>query len=98
MARLLADENFPAPVQLELRNLDHDVACLEDVGLVQRSSSDEEILMAASGSGRTLLTLDRGLGRLCLKIANPPGIIVCWFDTNFLGMANRINEVLSTTD
>jgi predicted nuclease of predicted toxin-antitoxin system len=98
MARLLADENFPAPVQSELRQCGHDVAQLSDVGLDLRFSSDEEILAAASSSGRTLLTLDRGLSQLSSKIPDPPGIIVCTFATDFVGMALQINEIVSATE
>jgi predicted nuclease of predicted toxin-antitoxin system len=98
MARLLGDENFPEPVQLELRHLGHDVASLADIGLSQRSSSDEEILMAASNSKRILLTLDRGLSRLWSRHEASPGIIVCSFDADFAGMARRIHALLSNTD
>ena len=97
MARLLADENFPAPVQSELRDRGHDVVQLKDVGLDGRLSSDEEILSAATRSGRILLTLDRGLSRLCSKIADPPGLIVCAFAAEFSHMARQIDEMLSST-
>ncbi len=48
MARLLADENFPFPVVLELRRLGHDVLTMHEAGLANQCMADDAVLLYAS--------------------------------------------------
>jgi hypothetical protein len=99
MARLLADANFPRPAVVELHRLSHDVISLEETGTVSHESADEDILNAAIVVNRSLLTLDyQSFARLLPACAHHPGVIVCTFDPDFVGMANRIDAALSSHD
>ena len=98
MARLLADNNFPWPVLLELRRLGHDVIGLGETGIADQGDADEDVLRASVTTDRLLLTLDyRSFARLHPR-AHHPGLIVCAFDPDFTGQAHRIDTALSTHD
>jgi hypothetical protein len=96
MARLLADEAFPRPVMIELQRLGHDIIGLEETGRLSRWSLDDEVLRVVISSKRALLTLDRGFVSLLGERAQHPGMIVCAFDLDFIGLAQRIDRTLST--
>jgi predicted nuclease of predicted toxin-antitoxin system len=73
--KLLADENFPAPVIAGLRQLGHDVfAVAESIP----GASDSVVLAAAVDSQRLLLTLDRDYGDLIFhhQHPTPPGVVL----------------------
>ncbi|PDW04049.1 DUF5615 family PIN-like protein [Candidatus Viridilinea mediisalina] len=97
MARLYANENFPFPVVVALRKLGHDVLTSQDAGNAGRAVPDEEVLKFAIAQGRILLTINRKhfikLHRVSAKHA---GIIVCTYDPDFVGQANRIAVFLQT--
>ncbi len=97
MARLYANENFPLPVVMELRRLGHDVLTSHETGQAGQSVPDEEVLASASAGTRALLTLNRkhfiNLHRLH---SNHAGIIVCTFDSDFVGQANRIHAAIES--
>jgi predicted nuclease of predicted toxin-antitoxin system len=96
MARLLADENFPRPVVIELRQLGHDAAELSELGLAHLGTRDSAVLEAASASGRAVLTFDRrdyvALHRASREHA---GIVACTYDPDFVRLAARIDAALS---
>jgi hypothetical protein len=100
VARFFADENFPIPVVEELRRLGHDTVTMDDAGLAGQSLPDEEVVDRATADGRAVLTLNRrdfirihGMGR------RHAGIVVCTFDLDFPGQANRIHaEILHRAD
>jgi predicted nuclease of predicted toxin-antitoxin system len=98
MARLLADENLPRPVVIELRRLGHDVIGLDETEGSGRWSADEEVLGAATAAGRSVLTVDRGFTRLLPGGARHSGLVVCSFDLDFTSLAERIDGVISTLD
>lgn len=95
MARLFADENFPFPAVEALRHLGHDVLTLAESGRAEQKTPDEMVLAIATGENRILLTLNRKhFIRLHTENADHAGIIVCTFDPDFEGQANRIHAAL----
>jgi len=95
MARLLADENFPLPVVLALRQFGHDVQTMQEAGIVNQSVDDPSVLTFAHHSGRAVLTLNR---KHFIRLHNAgfehSGIIVCTFDRDSQGKASRIHTAL----
>ena len=95
MARLCANENFPLPVVEELRRLGQDVLTIQETGQAGQAASDTAVLEFACASGRTLLTFNRKhFVRLHAKLADHAGIVVCSFDRDFFGLAQRIHEAI----
>lgn len=97
MVRLYANENFPLPVVAELRHLGHDVLTMSDAGQAGRSVPDEDVLGFAGREQRALLTLNRRhFVRLHEERSDHAGIIVCTFDPDFAGQAQRIHALLQS--
>jgi predicted nuclease of predicted toxin-antitoxin system len=64
LARLLADENVPAPAVAALRQAGHDVAwMLEDAP----GTPDSEVLARAQQEHRVLITFDKDFGELAFR-------------------------------
>lgn len=97
MARLYANENFPLPVVEELRRLGHEVLTTYEAGDAGKSVPDEQVLTFATAEGRALVTINRK-HFIHLHNANPDhaGIIVCSFDPDFTGQANRIHAAIDS--
>lgn len=92
MARLYSNENFPIPVVNELRRLGHDVLTIQETGKADQATTDEEVLAFATGQGRAVLTLNRKhFIRLHRESSKHGGIVVCTFDADFAGQAQRIH-------
>lgn len=92
--RFYADENFPLDVVVELRNLGHEVLTALEDERANRKISDEKVLERAVELGRAVLTINRiDFKRLHQKDDNHAGIIICTFDADFIGQAQRINTV-----
>lgn len=92
MARLYADENFPLPMVEELRRLGHDVLTIHEAGQAGQAIPDETVLAFARAEHRAVLTLNRKhFIRLHLAQPEHAGIIVCTFDPDFRGQAERIH-------
>jgi hypothetical protein len=95
MTRLYADENFPRPVVLELRRLGHDVLTIQDAGQANQQLSDPQVLAAASADQRAVVTLNRRhFVRLHALTPHHQGLIVCTYDPDFPGQAQRIHEAI----
>jgi hypothetical protein len=95
VAYLYANENFPLPVVEELRRLGHDVATSQEAGNAGRAVPDEEALAYSTTERRVLLTLNRRhFVRLHQTISDHAGIVVCTFDPDFAGQAERIHGLL----
>ena len=95
MPRLYADENFPLPVIEELRRLGFDVLTMYDDDKANQSLTDEAVLSIASDKQRALLTLNRRhFIQLHRRQPNHEGLIVCTFDPDFTGQAQRIADAL----
>lgn len=89
--RLLADENFPFPVVEALRSFGHDVVTLSDLGKAGQAVTDGAVLKLASDDSRAVLTLNRKhFVRLHQSSSDHSGIVVCSFDLDFDGQAERI--------
>ena len=97
MAALFSNENFPLPVVQSLRKPGHDVLTTVDTGRAGDAIPDPEVLAFASAQGRALLTLNRrDFIRLHLKSDAHHGIIVCTFDRDLQGQANRIHQAIAS--
>lgn len=93
---LYADENFPMPVVMALRQLGHDVLTTLESGKAGQAIPDEEVLLFSSDNQRALLTFNRkDFIQLHQKMPHHAGIIVCTVDNDFYGLAKRIDEALS---
>ncbi len=55
------DENLPAELVMDLRELGHDADAVMNEKL--RGASDAAVLQAATVAGRVLLTLDKGISQ-----------------------------------
>lgn len=97
MARLYADENFPLPVVAELRRFGHDVLTLHETGQAGQAMPDEAVLAFACADQRAVLTLNRK-HFIRLHAAQPEhaGIVVCTFDPDFVGQAQRIHGAIGS--
>jgi hypothetical protein len=95
MPGLYADENFPLPVVEELRRLGFDVLTMYEDEKANQSLTDEQVLSIAIEKRRALLTANRrDFIQLHQREPNHSGIIVCTFDANFVGQAQRIADAL----
>lgn len=66
--KFLADENFPMPSVAVLREAGHDI---QHIGDIAGGSVDEDVVLRANESGRTLLTFDSDLGTLAIARNQP---------------------------
>ena len=99
MARLFADENFPLPVVLALRQFGHDVWTIQEAGKANQSIDDEAVLAFAHNDGRAVLTINRKhFVRLHNTGLKHSGIIVCTFDPDFQRQASRIHVTLESQE
>lgn len=97
MARLFADENFPLPAVEALRRRGHDVLTIHEAGKAQQSTPDDIVLKTASADGRAVLTLNRKhFVQLHAKQSSHAGVVVCTFDPDFEGQAQRIHDALKS--
>ncbi len=95
MARFYADENFPRPVGEELRRRGHDVLTIYEDGRANRRLPDGAVLSAATEYRRAVLTTNRRhFIRLHLTAHNHAGIVVCMYDPDFAGQAERIDAAV----
>lgn len=91
--KFYADENFALAVVAELRNLGHDVLTAFEDGKANLKIPDGKVLERAAELGRAVLTINRkDFKKLHETENNHAGIILCTFDADFTGQANRINE------
>lgn len=96
MARIYANENFPLPVIDRLRSLGHDVLTSQEAGKADQAVPDKEVLQFAVSEKRALVTLNRRhFIRLHHESTEHFGIIVCTFDADFLGQAERIHKAVT---
>jgi hypothetical protein len=94
MARLLADEDFPRPVSLHLRNLGHDVQLAVETGLANRKTEDRLLLDYAFKHQRVLLTHYRRHFRKLHGSAIHAGMVVCTRSLDFVSLAEAIDHCL----
>ena len=96
MALLYSNENFPLPVVAKLRELGYDVLTVLEAGQSDQAIEDDEVLAFATARDRAVLTINRKhFIALHRKTPAHAGIIVCTFDADFTGQAERIHAELS---
>lgn len=90
-----SDENFPADVISHLRLLGKDCLTAFEDGRANQRVSDAEVLQRATELNRTVLTINR-LDFKRLHSVNPEhyGIVICTFDPDFIGQAERIRAAV----
>ncbi len=76
LMRFLANENFPLPSVIRLRQFGHDVAAI-----AQDSSGakDHQVMTRGVREGRVILTFDRDYGELIYRLGLPPPAGVVYF-------------------
>ncbi|MEM7029962.1 MAG: DUF5615 family PIN-like protein [Chloroflexota bacterium] len=95
MARLYSNENFPLPVVEALRQLGHDVLTIQETGRANQALPDEAVLAFATEEQRVVLTINRKHFIRLHKISpHHAGIIVCTYDPDFTGQAQRIHDAI----
>jgi predicted nuclease of predicted toxin-antitoxin system len=62
--RFLADEDFPRPALLALREAGNDIRSIAEE---RPGSSDEEVAELCEGDGRVLLTFDKDFGEIVFR-------------------------------
>lgn len=88
-----ADENFPLDVIVELRRLGNDVLTAFEDQRANQKIEDEKVLKRAAELGRAVLTINRRDFKKLHEASNShSGIVVCTFDADFTGQANRIHN------
>src|SRR5690349_12402469 len=99
MARLYANENFPYPVVVKLRELGHDVVTIQETGKGNQGIPDPDVLALAHTDQRTVLTINRKDFRdLHSRSTAHSGIIICTRDLDFIGQAQRIDAAIKGRD
>ncbi|MBI4567048.1 MAG: DUF5615 family PIN-like protein [Planctomycetes bacterium] len=95
MARLFADENFPRPTVMRLRQLGHDVTTIQEEGKGGCGVLDPDVLDLAIASDRAVLTIDRkGFNRLHRSRPNHSGIVVSSEFSDFTEQATLIHAAI----
>src|SRR5438093_13775361 len=91
---LYADEDFPLPVVLELRQWGHDVVTAQEDG--RGKAPDPDILARAQSLGRAVLTYNRRhYERLHRQGAAHSGLLSATHDNDFPRLAARIDARLA---
>ena len=89
--------DFPLPEVEELRRRGHDVLTVQDAGHSGIALPDAEVLAQAVAQNRVVLTFSRRhFVRLHAARPQHAGIVVCTFDPDFAGLAERISSALAT--
>jgi predicted nuclease of predicted toxin-antitoxin system len=97
MARCYANENFPFPTVEALRGLGHDVLTTVESDRAGQAIPDTEVLAFAVAEDCIVITLNRRhFIQLHHTTPTHAGIIVCTFDLDFVGLAQRIHTALET--
>lgn len=97
MATIYANENLPLQVVIELRALNHAVLTTAEAGSAGQAIPDEAVLAFATAEQRVLVTINRKhFIRLHGLQPDHAGIIVCTFDLDYPGLAQRIHVALES--
>jgi hypothetical protein len=96
MARLYANENFPLPSVVRLRELGHDVLTVQETGKADQKFPDAGVVSFATADARAVLTINRKhFIRLHNSGIHHSGIVVCTLDTDFARLAERVHATLA---
>ena len=96
MARFYSNENIPLQVVRALRASGHDVLTSLEAGNANASIPDHEVLAFATSQRRILLSHNRRhFVRLHELVSGDHcGMVVCTFDPDAVGLAQRIHDAL----
>lgn len=95
MARLYANENFPAEVVPHLRSRGHDVLTTHEAGKSNQAIEDDAVLRFAIATDRCVLTINRkDFMRLHRALPEHRGIIVCTENRDYAAFAGPIHEAI----
>jgi len=95
MARLYADEDFPFPVVVRLRQLGHDVITTLEAGRASQGIADPDHLAYATTLGRAILVRNRkDYVPLHRRSTHHAGIISITDDADVDGQARRIDAAI----
>ena len=96
MARLYADENFPAPTVEALRRLGHDVLTAREAGQAGIRIADVDVLAFAHSLFRAVLTHNRkDFRNLHMAGHSHCGVILCTEDPDFAALAARVDSAIT---
>ena len=99
IARLYANENFPLPVVIALRELGHDVLTTRDAGKANDAVPDDEVLRFAVENGRAVITHNRqDFMRLHSQSPDHEGILVCTDNPDFPALAAKVHARLESME
>ena len=99
MKRLYADEQFPTQTTRTLRFIGYDILTVQEAGNSNQRISDPDVLAFAIANNRAVLTLNRyDFIRLHKISQDHAGIIVCTENSDFIKLAEKINEALIDFD
>jgi hypothetical protein len=95
VAAIYANENLPLPVVEGLRQRGHDVLTTLESGRANQSIPDDDVLAYAAALDRILVTINRKhFLRLHRQNVQHAGIVICTFDRDYDGLAQRIHDAL----
>jgi hypothetical protein len=95
MARLYANENFPAEAVKHLRELGHDVLTTHEAGKSNQAVEDYAVLRFAIETDHCVMTINRkDFMRLHRVMPEHRGIIVCTENRDYAAFAGRIHEAI----
>jgi hypothetical protein len=99
VARFYSNENIALQVVLELRRLGHDVLTSLDAGKANAAVPDSDVLAFAVTEKRILLSNNRRhfLDLHRHRIGDHSGIVLCTFDSDFRGQAERIHAATTAS-
>ncbi|HUQ93644.1 MAG TPA: DUF5615 family PIN-like protein [Bryobacteraceae bacterium] len=97
MARFYANENIAFQVVMELRRLGHDALTSREAGKANAAVPDPEVLAFAAADRRILLSHNRRhfLQLHQRRTVSHAGIVLCTFDPDFSGQAQRIQSAVA---
>ena len=96
MEKLYADEDFPKPSVLILRELGYDVLTAFEAGQANQGIPDIKVLAFAISQERILLTINRfDFIRIHHSNSEHFGIVACTRNNNFEALAQRIDKILT---
>jgi hypothetical protein len=94
MARFYADEDFPRPVVLMLRDLGHDVLTVQETG--RGRSVDSQVLADATTDSRAVLTHNHRHYKRLHARQEHAGIVSCTRDkVDLPALAQRIHDAIT---
>jgi predicted nuclease of predicted toxin-antitoxin system len=93
--RLLADENLPGTVIVELRARGHDVLAVKES---MRGEADTDILARAQAESRVVLTQDKDFGELAFRVGLPASCGVILFRLAGTDRDADIRRLLAVVD